>query len=54
MKSQGRYQANTYMFTDFIPMPHARGVSQADSNSILADNPRRFLAGEERLERAAK
>jgi phosphotriesterase-related protein len=34
------------MFTDFIPMLHARGVNQADIASILEDNPRRFFAGE--------
>ncbi|UWU25401.1 hypothetical protein N2601_30855 (plasmid) [Rhizobium sp. CB3060] len=46
LKSQGLYEAYTYMFTDFIPMLHARGVSQADIFSILEDNPRRFFAGE--------
>ncbi|MER9203793.1 hypothetical protein NKH74_32400 [Mesorhizobium sp. M0933] len=46
LKAQGLYQAYTFMFTDFIPMLHARGVSQADINSILEDNPRRFFAGE--------
>ncbi len=34
------------MFTDFMPMLHARGVNQADIASILEDNPRRFFAGE--------
>lgn len=46
LKSQGLYEVHTYMFTDFIPMLHARGVSQADIVSILEDNPRRFFAGE--------
>ncbi|WP_271627879.1 phosphotriesterase family protein [Bradyrhizobium sp. CCBAU 11445] len=46
LKSQGLHQAYTYMFTDFIPMLYARGVSQADIVSILEDNPRRFFAGE--------
>ena len=36
----------TYMFTDFLPMLHARGVNQAEIASILEDNPRRFFAGE--------
>ena len=36
----------SYMFTDFIPMLHARGVNQADIASMLDDNPRRFFAGE--------
>ncbi|MCP1909517.1 phosphotriesterase-related protein [Bradyrhizobium elkanii] len=51
LKSQGLYQAHTYVFTDFIPMLHARGVSQADIDSILEDNPRRFFAGEALPER---
>ncbi len=47
LRSQGRYPPPyTYMFTDFIPMLHARGVNQADIASILEDNPRRFFAGE--------
>lgn len=46
LKSQGLYQAHTYMFTDFIPMLRTRGVSQADIDSILEDNPRRFFAGD--------
>ena len=44
---QGRYPPPyTYMFTDFIPMLHTRGINQADIASILEDNPRRFFAGE--------
>ncbi|MDA9481377.1 hypothetical protein XI07_04980 [Bradyrhizobium sp. CCBAU 11445] len=54
LKSQGLYQAHTYMFTEFIPMLHARGVKQADIASILEDNPRRFFAGEVLPERAVK
>ncbi|QOZ23918.1 phosphotriesterase [Bradyrhizobium sp. CCBAU 51753] len=46
LKSQGLWQAHTYMFTDFIPMLRARGVHQTDIASILEDNPRRFFAGE--------
>lgn len=46
LKSQGLHQAHTYLFTDFIPMLHARGVSRSDVESMLVDNPRRFFAGE--------
>ncbi|MDH2356904.1 hypothetical protein QCM80_40825 [Bradyrhizobium sp. SSUT112] len=35
----------TYMFSEFIPMLHARGVAHEDIVSILEDNPRRFFAG---------
>ena len=47
LRSQGRYPPPyTYIFTDFLPMLHARGINQADIASILEDNPRRFFAGE--------
>ncbi|CDX14782.1 putative hydrolase [Mesorhizobium sp. ORS 3324] len=46
MKSQEFWPPHTYLFTDFIPMLHARGVSQADVQFILEDNPRRFFAGD--------
>jgi len=36
----------SYMFTDFIPMLHARGVNQGDIALMLDENPRRFFAGE--------
>ena len=36
----------TYLFTDFLPMLHARGVNQAEIASMLEDNPRRFFSGE--------
>jgi phosphotriesterase-related protein len=36
----------TYMFTDFLPMLRSRGLSEAEIDSILDDNPRRFFAGE--------
>jgi phosphotriesterase-related protein len=36
----------SYMFTDFIPMLHARGVTDADIALMLDENPRRFFAGE--------
>ncbi|MER9477070.1 hypothetical protein NKI60_32290 [Mesorhizobium sp. M0520] len=52
LKSQGLYEAHTYLFTDFIPMLHARGVSPADVEFILEDNPRRFFAGDPLPERS--
>ena len=36
----------SYMFTDFFPMLHARGVNQGDIAVMLDENPRRFFAGE--------
>ncbi|WP_076867157.1 phosphotriesterase family protein [Bradyrhizobium mercantei] len=53
LKSKGLYQAYTYLFTDFIPMLQARGVSLADINSMLEDNPRRFFADEVPTQRVA-
>ncbi len=38
--------AYTYLFTDFIPMLKARGLTEPEILSILEDNPRRFFAGE--------
>ncbi|RWL87355.1 MAG: phosphotriesterase-related protein [Mesorhizobium sp.] len=52
-QSRGIFLAHTYMFTDFIPMLYAHGVSQADVQSILLDNPRRFFAGELSSKRVA-
>ncbi|MCA6119958.1 hypothetical protein J6524_34570 [Bradyrhizobium sp. WSM 1738] len=46
LKCEGLWQAHTYMFTDFIPMLHARGISREDIDTILQDNPRRFFSGE--------
>ncbi|PBB40011.1 hypothetical protein CK222_30415 [Mesorhizobium sp. WSM3866] len=46
LKSQDLWPPHTYMFTDFIPMLHAKGVSQSDVQFILEENPRRFFAGE--------
>ena len=47
LKAQGKYPPPySYMFTDFLPMLHARGVNQAEIASMLDDNPRRFFAGE--------
>jgi phosphotriesterase-related protein len=36
----------TYILTDFLPMLRERGVSEADIEVMLKDNPRRLLAGE--------
>jgi phosphotriesterase-related protein len=36
----------TYLFTDFVPMLKARGLTDMEIDSILLDNPRRFFAGE--------
>lgn len=47
LKSRGLYQSYTYLFTDFIPLLYARGVSDTDINFILESNPRRFFAGEQ-------
>jgi len=35
----------TYITTDFVPMLLERGVTDADVETIFADNPRRLLAG---------
>jgi hypothetical protein len=35
----------TYLVTDFVPMLRERGVSEADVETMLVDNPRRLLAG---------
>jgi phosphotriesterase-related protein len=36
----------TYLFTDFVPMLKARGLTEHEIHSMLDDNPRRFFAGE--------
>ena len=47
LRTQGKYPPPySYMFTDFLPMLHARGVNQADIAVMLDENPRRFFAGE--------
>ncbi len=47
LKAQGKWPPPySYMFTDFIPMLHERGVNQAQIASMLDDNPRRFFAGD--------
>jgi len=35
----------TYLVTDFVPMLEQRGVTAADVETILVDNPRRLLTG---------
>jgi phosphotriesterase-related protein len=35
----------TYITTGFAPMLTARGVTEADLETIFVDNPRRLLAG---------
>ena len=35
----------TYLVTDFVPMLLERGVTEADVETMLVDNPRRLLAG---------
>ncbi|MGY4592756.1 phosphotriesterase-related protein [Bradyrhizobium sp. GM22.5] len=46
LKSKGLYNAWSYLFTDFIPMLKARGITDEDISSMLEDNPRRFFAGD--------
>ena len=47
LRGQGKYPPPySYMFTDFLPMLHSRGVNQADIAVMLDENPRRFFAGE--------
>jgi len=36
----------TYLVTDFVPRLLERGVTDADVETMLVDNPRRLLAGE--------
>jgi phosphotriesterase-related protein len=36
---------HTYLFTDFLPLLRERGIDDATIDSILTDNPRRFLGG---------
>lgn len=46
-KSNGQWPPPyTYLFTDFVPMLRARGLTEAEICSMLDDNPRRFFAGE--------
>lgn len=37
---------HTYLFTQFLPMLEARGLSSRNVDRFLVDNPRRLLAGE--------
>ena len=47
LRAEGKYPPPySYIFTDFLPMLHARGVNQEDIAFMLDENPRRFFAGE--------
>ena len=47
LRAEGKWPPPySYMFTDFLPMLHARSVSQSDIAMMLDENPRRFFAGE--------
>jgi phosphotriesterase-related protein len=47
LRAEGKWPpAYSYLFTDFVPMLQARGLSDHEIHSILDDNPRRFFAGE--------
>lgn len=47
LKAEGKWPpAYTYLFTDFVPMLRARGLTEKQIFSMLDDNPRRFFAGE--------
>ena len=47
LRAEGKWPPPySYMFTDFLPMLHARGVNQSDIAMMLDENPRRFFAGE--------
>lgn len=47
LRAEGKWPPPySYIFTDFLPMLRARGLSDAEIFSILEDNPRRFFTGE--------
>jgi phosphotriesterase-related protein len=47
MRAQGAWPPPyTYIFTDFLPMLRERGIADADIDSMLIDNPRRFFSGD--------
>ena len=47
LRAQGKWPPPyTYLFTDFVPMLKARGVSEADIAVMLDENPRRIFSGE--------
>jgi phosphotriesterase-related protein len=47
LRAEGKWPPPyTYLFTDFVPMLQARGLSDHEIHSIIDDNPRRFFAGE--------
>jgi phosphotriesterase-related protein len=47
LKAAGKWPPPyTHLFTNFLPMLRARGVTEADIATMLDDNPRRFFAGD--------
>ena len=47
LRAEGQWPPHyTYLFTDFVPMLTARGLTMSEIHSILEENPRRFFAGE--------
>ena len=47
LRAEGQWPPHySYLFTDFVPMLKARGLSAPEIDSILEDNPRRFFAGD--------
>jgi phosphotriesterase-related protein len=47
LRAEGKWPPPyTYLFTDFVPMLQARGLTDHEIEAILDDNPRRFFAGE--------
>ena len=47
LRAEGQWPPHwTYLFTDFVPMLKARGLTEHEITSILEDNPKRFFAGE--------
>jgi phosphotriesterase-related protein len=47
LRAEGQWPPHyTYLFTDFVPMLKARGLTEPEIYSMLEDNPRRFFAGE--------
>ena len=47
LRAEGQWPPHySYLFTDFVPMLKARGLTEQEINSMLDENPRRFFAGE--------
>ena len=47
LRAKGQWPPHySYIFTDFVPMLRARGMTDTEIFSILDDNPRRLFAGE--------